>query len=154
MRPLGVSVIALFMLAIGIIGVASGISMLAMKEIVLKTFASDYVRIFEESGISIDEETLEKFYDFSAYAMVALGLLYSAAGWGLLNLKEWGRILAVVLCGLNAAYGLMMTLLDPIFVAEVAINVAIVWYLMRGDTRRAFGRKVSIEERILGEDLK
>jgi len=68
-------------------------------------------------------------------------------GWGLWTLKNWARIVSIVLAGIGALFqllGLFGTLLhfNPISLlfnlVFLAINVLIGWYLLRKDVSAAF----------------
>ncbi|MET1124543.1 MAG: hypothetical protein ABWW66_04670 [Archaeoglobaceae archaeon] len=150
MRPLGVSLVAIFMLFVGAVGVFLGLSMFAARDEGIEIFKQEYEELAKDFGVNIPEGELEFLYDAASISMLTFGFLYFAAGWGLLNMREWGRILAVLLCGLNALYGMMMTFLSPIFAIEIAVNVLVIWYLMK--VRELFAKRVSIEERILSEE--
>jgi hypothetical protein len=56
------------------------------------------------------------------------GVLSVLAGWGLLRMKEWSRWLGVIL-------GIFSLFAFPI---GTVIGILIIWYLLKGDTRRAF----------------
>ncbi len=64
-------------------------------------------------------------------------------------LKEWGRILAIVLCGINVVYFVFVSFVNVKAVIYAIVNLIVIWYLMkRGDV---FKEK-SIEERILDQN--
>ncbi len=153
-RPLGVSIVAFFMLALGILSFASGVSLLATKNIAFEMFMKEYGYVINQTfnvDVAINEELLSTLYDFVAYAAIVFGVLYTVTGWGLLNMHNWGRVAAVILCGFNIVYGLFVVFADPLIIAEIAVNAVVIWYLMRSDIREKFERRRSIEERILGE---
>jgi len=68
-------------------------------------------------------------------------------GFGLWKMKEWARILTIVLCGIGAAFGalgLMAGMLHfNIFLVFwrlvwLGVEVLIIWYLLQPDVRLAF----------------
>lgn len=156
MRPLGVTLISLFMIAIGTVMFVSGLSLLISKDVTYPIFAEEYGRFLNQSmnisGVpyEISEEFLSKLYDIAAYIGIFFGAIYTVTGLGLFTLKEWGRIAAVVIAGFNVLYGIFLAFVQPVAVTEILLNLLVIWYLMRSDIRDRFTRKMSIEDRILG----
>jgi len=85
-------------------------------------------------------------------AAAGVAFLFGAAiavllGWGLLKLKEWARIVTIVLAGLGAlgaVLGLVAVLTHLAVIGVVwalcrlAINILIIWYLLQPHVRAAF----------------
>lgn len=92
--------------------------------------------------------------------ILASGILYIAVGWGLLELRNWARITAIVLHALSLIsclilgaillFGIDFSALDP-FVGRISfpgvglgfwifavISGVIIWYLLTPDVERAF----------------
>ncbi|HEY3929345.1 MAG TPA: hypothetical protein VGL89_13310 [Candidatus Koribacter sp.] len=70
-------------------------------------------------------------------------------GIGLWKVKEWARILTIVLCGLGAALGVLGLFIGMIHfnifmmmwrLLWLAIDVGIVWYLLQPEVKAAFAR--------------
>lgn len=83
-----------------------------------------------------------------AFVFLALAILYAATGYGLWSLKNWGRILAIVLVVLgllSGAAGVMSSLMHfrmLLLIRElivVAIDVWIITYLLKPHVKQAFG---------------
>jgi len=83
-----------------------------------------------------------------AFVFLALAVLYAVTGYGLWSLKNWGRILAIVLVAiglLSAAAGVMSSLMHfrmLLLLRElvvVAIDVWIITYLLKPHVKQAFG---------------
>jgi len=86
-------------------------------------------------------------------AVFAVGFFILAAivmliAWGMWKLKNWARIITIILCGVGilfGIFGLLWALLHfNLFVIMVggirlAINLLIVWYLLQPNVKRAFG---------------
>lgn len=153
MRPIGVALIGIFILLIGFFGLLSGLSLI-LTEYSLEELEEISEMLNKSFGFDVEKEDLKTFYTAFGYFLAFFGFIYLLAGWGLLKLKEWGRILTVLICSLNAAYGLFVSLLFPLALFDVALNLLIIWYLMKGDVRKMFKAKKSIEEMILGRDIK
>ena len=161
MRPLGVTLLSVFMIAGGILLLLSGVSMMAMKEILLPLFSEEYRLMINQTfnqslnqtifPLELQGEMLETFYSAVAAIAITLGIIYTITGLGLWSLKEWARIMTVILCGLSVLYSLIGIFFDPLLLVQLAVNLLIIWYMMRRDVREAFGKRTSIEERILGE---
>ncbi len=153
MRPLGVTVLALLMLAVGSVFLLSGVSLVVSKDVAYPIFIEEYGRILNESmnlsGVPADE-TISTVYDVASYTAILFGTLYVIAGWGLFFLKEWGRIGAILLSGFNVLYGIFLAFVLPSAVIDIILNLLVIWYLMKPEIRERFTRKMSIEERILG----
>jgi uncharacterized membrane protein (DUF2068 family) len=71
-------------------------------------------------------------------------ILYALAGWGLWKLKNWGRVLTIILAGIAAAFQLVRWLLaSHVSVATVfspSLFVVILFYLTRPRVVAAFTR--------------
>jgi len=135
---------------IGIIAVSSATFLIAYKNDAYPLFVEEYIKFVSLYEINLNEEELELIYDVASYTALLLGVVYIISGYGLFTLREWGRILTVIIAGFNVLYSLFLFFVNPLAGLEVAVNVLIIWYLMRPEIKRNFGRKVSIEERILG----
>ena len=79
--------------------------------------------------------------------MLLLGILSFATCYGLWVLIEWGRKLAVALCAISIPVqlismkmpGQVITSDIVVFVVvSIAIDVLIIWYLMKDDTKSLF----------------
>ncbi len=155
MRPFGVSLIAVLMFLIGFSTLIGGLYLLSAKEFVLEVMLKKYGYIlnetFKQLGITeVGREILLKALNFLALFSIVFGSIYVITGYGLWTLKEWGRVLAVIICGINAIYGIFVLFTDLSAIIYVVVNLLIIWYLMRRDIRESF-RVKSIEERILGD---
>ena len=155
MRPLGVTVIAVLMFVIGFSTLIGGVYLLIAKEFVIENMFKYYGPMLNETfskmGIAkIEKSMLMKALSGLAFLSIVLGGIYTATGYGLWTLKEWSRILAIIICGINTIHGIFMSFMDLSAIIYVIINLLIIWYLMRRDIKESFRAK-SIEERILGD---
>lgn len=78
---------------------------------------------------------------------IIVGALCALVGFGLWKLKEWARIVSIVLAGINAAFqllGLLGSLAHFSLFAVVwglfwiAIDALIIWYLLKPEVKAAF----------------
>jgi hypothetical protein len=83
----------------------------------------------------------------AALALLIPSALFGLLGWKLLQMREWARIVTLVLSvlgGLGAGIGFISALayFRPFFVvatlARLSINLAILWYLTRSRIRELF----------------
>jgi hypothetical protein len=79
--------------------------------------------------------------------LLIFAVLYAVVGWGLLKLKEWARIVTLVLAGLGvlgALFGLVGAFTHfAVFilfwtVVRLAIAGWIIWYLLQPNVKAAF----------------
>lgn len=79
--------------------------------------------------------------------LFGFAVLDGVLGWGLLNLKEWARIVTIVLYSIGAmfqGFGVLGSLahFNPIrFVWSciwIAVDVLIIWYLVKPEVKAAF----------------
>jgi uncharacterized membrane protein (DUF2068 family) len=154
MRPFGVTVLSVFLIAVGMLSIVGGTSLILTHEqvapIILKEYGDFLNETMEGAPVPLTEDVLKSMLFALSVLVIVLGMIYFAIGLGLWWLKNWARIAAVFLSGLNVVYGLFVVFINPFALIEIIINVLIIWYLMRKDVREAFGRKLSIEERVLG----
>jgi hypothetical protein len=76
---------------------------------------------------------------FGAVIFLLLAALYVTVGMGLLKLKEWARIIALVLAGLSLLFGLFGLLhFHPFALVRLAIAGSILWYLLQPHVVAAF----------------
>ena len=73
--------------------------------------------------------------------------LYAACGYGLWNVKEWGRMLTIILSAIGVVFGALSLLLAMthlhIFamfftLVRIGIGVLIIWYLSQPQVKAAF----------------
>ena len=102
--------------AIALVG-AAAVAILAFPAVLLETQGTDE-RYFAIAGLS-----------FGLFLLGVFGVLDVAAVVGLLRLRNWGRMLAIVL----AALGLI------IFPFGTLAGLFIIWYLLTDTGKRPFG---------------
>ncbi len=153
MRPLGVIVLSIVLLAIGSFAFVTGVVLIFTKEESYPIFVEEYGKYLNQSfgNITAAKEDIEIVYEMASYVAALFGFIYLLAGFGLFTLKEWGRILAVFVAGFNVLCSIFLFFVQLLAAFEIAFNLVIIWYLMRPDVREKFSKKITIEERILGD---
>lgn len=149
-KPLGVIIISILMFFIGSLSLIGGIYIYLAKDIIVKVMLENYSDVLNEAfGVKVNESIVKSSLNFVSTFSLIFGVLYLSAGFGLWMLKEWGRILAIVLCGINVVYFVFVSFVNVKAVIYAIVNLIVIWYLMkRGDV---FKEK-SIEERILDQN--
>ncbi|WP_202318508.1 DUF7144 family membrane protein [Archaeoglobus neptunius] len=156
MRPLGVTVLSLLLLVGGSVLFIAGVSLVASMDTAFPTFVQEYSKFLNESAnvtglqTGMSEDMMLKLYETASYIAIVMGAIYITAGFGLFTLREWGRVLTVLISGFNVIYSIFLAFIQPMAIVDIALNLVVIWYLMRPDVREKFTRKISIEERILG----
>jgi uncharacterized membrane protein (DUF2068 family) len=135
MRPLGVTLIGVYQILRGALGVLFGLSLLLFTGVAAK-LASLAAEGNAVAGI------LHSFGRFAGLGIVAFALLHVLAGFGLLKMQNWGRLLTL----LFSAIGLVLLL--PILIAShglalifAAINAVSIFYLAMPPIKRVFHRE-------------
>jgi hypothetical protein len=72
---------------------------------------------------------------------ILLAALHAIAGYGLMELKNWGRMLTIGLIALGLAANLidLARSLSIYLVSPVVVSAYVLWYLFQFDVRKAFG---------------
>lgn len=124
--------------------------MLFFEEEFSSLIKQEFEQIAEIYGIS--KELFEEIYTTIAISVILIGIVYFVNAMGLFMLKNWARILAIILFSFQMLYSLLLLYYDPFAAIYIAISIAVIWYLLRKDISEVFrGRDLSIEERILGQ---
>lgn len=137
MRPLGVTLIGVYQILRGILGVLFGLSLLLFSSLAARLAS------LAAEGNAI-ERILHGLGRMAGLGIVVFALLHILAGWGLLKMENWGRLLTL----LFSAIGLMALL--PILIVSHglplvfgAINAISILYLAMPPVKRMFHRDQS-----------
>lgn len=77
--------------------------------------------------------------------MLCFAALHAVVGWGLMALKEWARIVAIVLAGLGALGGLFALIrISPLGLLRLALSGWMIWYLLQPHVVAAFQRQAGV----------
>ena len=141
MRPLGVSLIGGFELFISglllLIAIATALGMGVLGAILDSTarMGGPGLAFLSSAGM------------IAAFILLIPSALFGVLGWNLLRLKEWARMVTLVLSvlgGLGAAIGVISALayFRPFFLmatlVRLSINLATLWYLTQSRIRQIF----------------
>jgi hypothetical protein len=132
MRPLGVVLVGFYQILRGVLALVFGISLLVFTDLAGRL-----------SALAIEGRSAGRFFGglgtLAALVVIIFALLHLAAGYGLLRMQNWGRLLAIFF----SAIGLFLLL--PVVVVSrglplvfVVINAAVIFYLAAPAVRRAF----------------
>jgi len=132
MRPLGVTLVGCYQILRGVIGVVFGFSILLVAGLAAKLAS------LAAEGNAIGN-ILHGFGHLAGLGIVAFAIVHMIAGYGVLQMQNWGRLLTL----LFSAIGLVLVL-PGVFIANVfcllfgAINAACIFYLAMPPIKRAF----------------
>jgi uncharacterized membrane protein (DUF2068 family) len=132
MRPLGVTLIGFYQLLQGVIGVLFGLSILAFAGL-----AAKLASLAAEGNAA--ERLLSGFGHVAGLIIIVCAVLHLAAGYGVLQMENWGRLLTL----LFSAIGLVLLLpgvthMHIFSLAFGLINAASIFYLATPPIKRAF----------------
>ncbi len=132
MRPLGVTLIGIYQILRGALGVLFGLSLMLFTGLAAKLAS------LAAEGNAV-ERILHSLGRVAGVGIVVFALLHILAGFGLLKMQNWGRLLTL----LFSAIGLVLLL--PVLIAShglpllfAAINAASIFYLAMPPIKRAF----------------
>ena len=132
MRPLGVTLIGIYQIVRGALGVLFGLSLLLFTGLAAKLAS------LAAEGNAVGN-VLHGLGRLAGLGIIAFGLLHILAGFGLLKMENWGRLLTL----LFSAIGLVLLL--PVLIAShglplvfAAINAVSIFYLALPPIKRLF----------------
>jgi len=132
MRPLGVTVVGLYQILRGVLGLLFGFSVLLFTGLVAKLAS------LAAEGNAV-ERLLHDFGHVAGLGIIVFAVVHLLAGYGILQMQNWGRLLTL----LFSAIGLVL-LLPGVVYANIfslffgAMNAACIFYLAMPPIRRAF----------------
>ncbi len=132
MRPLGVTLVGIYQILRGVIGLLFGLSVLLFTGLVAKLAS------LAAEGNAV-ERLLHGFGHAIGLVIIVFAVVHMLAGYGVLQMQNWGRLLTI----LFSAIGLVLVLpgLAHAHIFSLlfgAINAACILYLAMPPIRRAF----------------
>ena len=132
MRPLGVTLIGFYQILRGVLGVLFGLSILAFANLTAKL-----VSLAAEGNAAV--RLLQGLGHMAGLAVIVFAVLHLIAGWGLLGMANWGRLLTLLFSAIGLvlllpglAHGHIFSLVFGL------INGASIFYLAMPPIKRAF----------------
>lgn len=141
MRPTGVVLIAVFHFLSALALVLFATALVVGGSVLGAMFGREFLTPGSGAGLGFALGALGGVF-FLFFAAVAI-----VAGFGVWNLREWGRILSIVLAVISLLFSfpglLMMGLHLHLFMGtyrlfRVAISILMIWYLMQPQIRAVF----------------
>ncbi|MEM0350431.1 MAG: hypothetical protein QXU61_01500 [Archaeoglobaceae archaeon] len=156
MRPIGILLLTIFLLLEGIAGIFMGVGMLLAKEEIYGLLKTEFERFLIEFNATnfISENLFETIYNFTSVATILIGFVYLLIAFGVFMLKNWARIFAIAILAFQFIYSLFLIYFDLLSILGALLSAGFMVYLLRRDVREKFqGKKMTIEERILGKKI-
>jgi len=132
MRPLGITLLGIYQILRGALGLLFGLSLMLFTGVAAKLAS------LAAEGNAV-ERILHGFGRLAGLGILVFALLHILAGFGLLKMQNWGRLLTLLL----SAIGLVILL--PVLVASfglplifAAINAISIFYLAMPPIKRVF----------------
>jgi hypothetical protein len=132
MRPLGVTLIAVWRFLWGGLGILLGLVLIvaggvAAKFLAMVTSGTGFEHIVTGLGIVV------------GLIVICFSLVELAAGWGVWALKQWGRILCIALSAISLLFSFRVIFHPhPFGLVRVLINAGIIVYLLMGEVKAKF----------------
>jgi uncharacterized membrane protein (DUF2068 family) len=142
-RPVGVTILAILYFLGALCGVLGGIGVIAGGGF-MATLANQAQAQASGAGAAGLIAGLGAVF---GVILLVVAAIYALLGWGMWKLKNWARILTIILLALGVAFELfglvgivahfnLFALIWILFWA--AIDVLIIWYLLKADVKAAF----------------
>jgi hypothetical protein len=141
-RPVGVTIIAILWFLGAIFCVLGGIGMM-----VGGGFLATLINQQGGQGSGAGAGVMAGLGAAVGVVILIFGVLYVVLGWGMLKLKNWARIITIVLAvlaALGALVGLFGALVHfgvfllIVVLVRLAISGLIIWYLLKPEVKAAF----------------
>ncbi len=132
MRPLGVTLVGIYQILRGLIGLLFGLSILLFTEVAAKL-----------AFLAIEGKATGRFFGgfghVAGLVIIVFAALHLIAGYGILNMQNWGRLLTMFFSAIGLAVLLpVLILAHGIPLALGIINAVIILYLAMPAVKRAF----------------
>jgi hypothetical protein len=132
MRPLGVTLVGLYQILRGVLGLLFGVSVLLFTGLAAKL-----------SSLAAEGNATGRFFGgfghFASAMIILFAALHLIAGYGLLRMQNWGRLLTLFLSAVGIFLLLpILLVVHGIPLAFGIINAAVILYLAMPVVKRAF----------------
>ena len=132
MRPLGVTLVGFYQILRGVLSLLFGLSLMAFTGLAAKLAS------LAAEGNAV-QRLLGTFGHVAGLVIILFGVIHMLAGWGVLQMENWGRLLTLLFLAVGlvlGASGLMHGHIFSLFFG--AINAASIFYLAMPPIKRAF----------------
>jgi len=132
MRPLGVTLVGFYQILRGVLSLLFGLSLMAFTGLAAKLAS------LAAEGNAV-QRLLSTFGHVAGLAIIVFGVIHMLAGWGVLQMENWGRLLALLFSAVGLVLVLPGVMHGHIFSLFFgAINAASIFYLAMPPIKRAF----------------
>lgn len=132
MRPLGVTLVGFYQILRGVMGLLFGLSVLAFTGLTAKLAS------MAAEGNAV-ENLLRRFGHAAGLGIIVFAVVHMLAGYGVLQMQNWGRLLALLFSAIGLVLVLFGALHGNVFALLIAvINGACIFYLAMPPIKRAF----------------
>jgi uncharacterized membrane protein (DUF2068 family) len=132
MRPLGVTLVGFYQILRGVLGLLFGLSVLAFTGLAAKLAS------MAAEGNAV-ENLLRRFGHAAGLGIIVFALLHMLAGYGVLQMHNWGRLLTLLFSAIGFVLVLFGALHGSAFSLLFAvINAACIFYLATPAIKRIF----------------
>jgi hypothetical protein len=132
MRPLGVTLVGFYQILRGVVGLLFGFSILLFTGLIAKLTS------LAAEGNAI-ERLLHGFGHAVGLVIIVFALLHMVAGYGVLQMRNWGRLLTLLFSAIGLVLvlnGMVQAHIFPLLIG--VINAACILYLAMPSIKRAF----------------
>jgi hypothetical protein len=132
MRPLGVSLVGLYQILRGVVGLLFGLSVLLFTGLIGR------IASLAAEGDAI-ERLLHGFGHAVGLVIIVFALLHMLAGYGVLQMRNWGRLLTLLFSAIGLVLvlnGMVQAHIFPLLFG--VINAACILYLAMPPIKRVF----------------
>jgi uncharacterized membrane protein (DUF2068 family) len=138
MRPTGVALIAIYHYPAAAFIAVLGVGLFVGGKVISMLGGADGV-VLPKAGFLIGV--------VGGTALLVFALIRAIAGFGVWSMKEWGRLLAIILAVISLVFAIPGLLLSAITmhalfggfrVLRVVISALIIWYLLQAETNAQF----------------
>jgi uncharacterized membrane protein (DUF2068 family) len=132
MRPLGVTLVGFYQILRGVLGLLFGLSVLAFTGLAAKLAS------MAAEGNAV-ENLLRRFGHAAGLGIIVFALVHMLAGYGVLQMQNWGRLLTLLFSAIGFVLVLFGALHGSAFSLLFAvINAACIFYLATPAIKRIF----------------
>jgi len=133
MRPLGVTLVGFYQILRGVLEILFGLSIMLFTGLAAKMAS------LAAEGNAV-ENLLRQFGHAAGIGVVVFALVHLIAGYGVLQMQNWGRLITLLFSaiGLVAVLPTLLIHANLFAVLFAAINAAIILYLAMPSIKRAF----------------